>query len=36
LQDGDVVVVSDSSAADLPVENATRRGGPGGPPPGGA
>ncbi len=37
LQDGDVVVVSDSSAADLPVENATRpRRGPGGPPPGGA
>lgn len=37
LQDGDVIVVSDSSAADLPVENATRRRrGPGGPPPGGA
>lgn len=36
LQDGDVVVVSDSSSKDLPVETVTRpRRGPGGPPPGG-
>lgn len=36
LQDGDVVVVGDSSSKDLPVETVTRpRRGPGGPPPGG-
>lgn len=36
LTDEDRIVVSDSSAADLPVENVTRtRRGPGGPPPGG-
>lgn len=36
LHEGDQIVVGDAAAGDLPVETATRRGGPGGPPPGGS